>query len=130
MEFWRGTAPARAWVASFFPSLQHICYAFMEILEQNTPLFIRFYMGIVGFQDRLFTQPALVRPRKNSVAEGCCDCLRAIGHLQLLHDVVYVVADRVIADIKGPGDLLVCRALSEQFQRLQFASSEIGAHQA
>jgi hypothetical protein len=42
-------AQVPAWAALFFPSFQAICYAFKEILEHQTPLFIRIYNGFVGF---------------------------------------------------------------------------------
>jgi transposase len=71
-----------------------------------------------GYGNQAVFSIPLVRSRKHSTAKGCCDCLGAISHLQLLHNVVNMVADRVIADAKGSCDLLVCRALSKQFQCL------------
>ena len=55
----------------------------------------------------------LVRSRKHPMAEGGCHCFRAIGYLKLLHDVVDVMSNRVIADIEGTRDLFVSRTLCE-----------------
>ena len=54
-----------------------------------------------------------IRARKNAPPNGSSHRLRTIRDLQLAHDVIHVMPNRVIADVESARDLLIGRPLGQ-----------------
>src|ERR1700722_3068040 len=69
-----------------------------------------------------------VRSRKHTATDGSRHRFSPIRNLKLSHDVVHVMAHRVVADVQSTRDLLVGGPLGEPFENLHFTGSQVGPH--